>query len=282
MKHRIAAVASIGFLLSTTTYGDSPPNIVEALQTGLTLEAGEIDSTTVEVGAFAVVIHGLGERHPVSGKWERLQTVRGYIQAIDGKTLTLSQGRDGRLKSMAVKRLQTLILVGPSSGRSQNDSLHVKRGQFGGFRLFKKVAAGTLSGVVFSGVSIVSQYVILSEEDPDKEQESDLYKALGISITGGAIGCSVGFPLGVTLVDPHDSLPRTLLAGVIPAAAGFYLLAAHQERFGTGILLTYVVPVTNSLIASELWRKPPQDRRVSFGLSPNLAGDLSILTTLRF
>ena len=43
----------------------------EILQAEVIIEAGEIDSSTVEIGAYVVVIYGEGERHPVSGKWER-------------------------------------------------------------------------------------------------------------------------------------------------------------------------------------------------------------------
>ena len=50
-------------------------------------------------------------------------------------------------------------------------------------------------------------------------------------------------------------------------------------EFGFG--MAYVGPVI-SLIASELWRKPPQDRRVSVGLVPNPKGGLSAVDTLRF
>ena len=53
------------------------------------LKVGEIDSSTVEVGAYVVIIYGEGEKHPVSGKWERMATVRGYIKAIDSERLTI-------------------------------------------------------------------------------------------------------------------------------------------------------------------------------------------------
>ena len=91
------------------------------------LKGGQIDSSRVEVGAFAVVIHGQGERHPVSGEWERLETARGYIQAINGETLTLSQGQDGRLKPMALERIQRLIQVGTPSRRATERMQRVRR-----------------------------------------------------------------------------------------------------------------------------------------------------------
>ena len=105
--------AQAGLILET--YADSAGDLAEPPPAGVILKGGQIDSSTVEVGAFAVVIHGQGERHPVSGEWERLETARGYIQAINAETLTLSQGRDGRQNPMALDRIQTLVLIGPPS-----------------------------------------------------------------------------------------------------------------------------------------------------------------------
>ena len=135
-----------------------------------------------------------------------------------------------------------------------------------GLRLLAKVAAGTASGVVFT---VIAAGAIAN--DP---------RAMGGAFFGGAaIGSSVGFSIGVTKVDPYDSLPMTLLAGVIPGAMGIGLVWADNE---TGFLLLYVGPVIGSLIASELSRKPPQARRVSFALAPTLNGGLSATATLRF
>ena len=133
-------------------------------------------------------------------------------------------------------------------------------------RLLAKVAAGTASGVVFT---VIAAGAIAN--DP---------RAMGGAFLGGAaIGSSVGFPIGVTKVDPYDSFPMTLLAGVISGMAGYSLLIAGQESDVAAFLF---VPVTSSLIASELSRKPPQARRVSFALAPTLNGGLSATATLRF
>ena len=135
-----------------------------------------------------------------------------------------------------------------------------------GLRLLAKVAAGTASGVVFT---VIATGAIAN--DP---------RAMGGAFLGGlAIGSSVGFPIGVSKVDPYDSLPKTLLAGVVPGALGIGSVWADNE---TGFLLLYVGPIIGSLIASELWRKPPQSRRVSFALAPALNGGLSATATLRF
>ena len=62
------------------------------------LEAGEIDSSPVEMGAFVVVVYGREEQHPLSGTRARLDTARGYIKAVDQR----------RLIVVEVDRLQTL------------------------------------------------------------------------------------------------------------------------------------------------------------------------------
>ena len=81
----------------------------EALQAGVVLEAGEIDSSKVRVGAFAEVVYGKGARDPVSGKWEKLGRARGYIKAVDAEGLTL--GGRFRKKRIAFAHIQKLLLA---------------------------------------------------------------------------------------------------------------------------------------------------------------------------
>ena len=77
------------------------------------LEAGEIDSSTVPVGSYVVVIHGQGERHPVSGEWEQFVTSRGYVHAVDAEVLTLFRKWDGEPEWIALERIQALVMMGP-------------------------------------------------------------------------------------------------------------------------------------------------------------------------
>ena len=162
------------------------------------------------------------------------------------------------------------------------DSLTVKKRhppfddiEDGGLRFLAKMAAGTVSGIVFTVIGFGGVGEVLS----DGSYSDGGLGAAGFFLWGAAIGTSVGFPIGVTSVDPYDSLPMTLLAGVIPGAVGTGLVWAGNE---TGFKVAYVGPVISSLIASELSRKPPQDRRVSFVLSPTINGGFSAVTTLRF
>ena len=150
-------------------------------------------------------------------------------------------------------------------------------------RILKKVGVGTFSGIAFT---LMTMGVLDRIYGPEGNPDADAYRTISFLLFGSIIGSSVGFPLGVSSVDPYDSLPMTLLAGVIPGALGTALIWAGHE---TGFVITYVTPVITSLIASELSRKPllarlkskPQDHSISFGLAPRNGG-LSAVAQLRF
>ena len=148
-------------------------------------------------------------------------------------------------------------------------------------RIFAKLFLG---GVLSAASAVVFLPLFLPEENPEV---IDL--TLHASIYCGIL---VGFPLGVTFADPHDSFSITILGGLIPTLAGMSLVRyAWGKRGEEGLLLAggaamLAGPIIGSLYASEKWRKPPKDRpkdrRLSFGLTPNLNGGLSAVTTLRF
>ena len=75
----------------------------------------------------------------------------------------------------------------------------------------------------------------------------------------------------------------TLLGSAIPLLAGIPLVKYGSESIKKlGVTTMLVGPFISSLIASELWRQPPQTRRVSFALAPTPNGGLSAVATLRF
>ena len=80
----------------------------QALLAGEVFQAGEIDSSKVEVGAYAEVIYGTGERDQVSGEWKKQEEAQEYIKAVDQGSLTISQGLGKRI---AFERIQQLILA---------------------------------------------------------------------------------------------------------------------------------------------------------------------------
>ncbi|MCE2447608.1 MAG: hypothetical protein J4F35_04215 [Candidatus Latescibacteria bacterium] len=143
-----------------------------------------------------------------------------------------------------------------------------------GKRFVKKVIAGSLSSAIFS-------YTLVDV------QESGANLG-GLGTLGGVLyGHLLGFPIGVSLVDPYDSFFGTLMGGILGEVGGaglLYLFSATGAEV-PGELFAFALlggPAVGSLIASEAWRKPPQNRRISFSLTPNPKGGLSAFAALRF
>ena len=144
----------------------------------------------------------------------------------------------------------------------------------GSLRIPKKVAVGTASGIVFTVLS----FGVLGDALSDGSYSDSGLEAFVIFFYSSNIGFSIGFPLGVSSIDPYDSLPKTLLAGVIPI--GLWRMGGSVSV--SGFWTASIVSVISSLTVSELSRKPPQARRISVGLVPDPKGGLSAVATLRF
>ena len=150
-----------------------------------------------------------------------------------------------------------------------------------GLRLLTKVAAGTASG---AALTAMATSVLAAIDEPSDDHNNNPYGGLDFFIFGALIGSTVGFPIGVSLVDPYDSFVAALMGGVMPGLGGYALIGAGR---GSGVsviggMVALCGPFIGSLHASEKSRQPPQARRVSFALSPTLNGGLSAVTTLRF
>ena len=178
-------------------------------------------------------------------------------------------------------------LPGIQSARSESPVYLGNRiHRFGGskdaiVRIPTKVAFGTFFFVPFTVVGSALHSIYLRDEPEETGGGVDPWGGVESFIFGLGVGGAVGFPLGVTLVDPDDSLPLTVLAGVLSGASGFYLIES-EKALASGVLLAYVYPPFLSLAASELWRKRSEDRRTSFGIAPSPKGGLSAVATLRF
>ena len=138
-------------------------------------------------------------------------------------------------------------------------------------RIAKKVAGGTVFCFAFTVLGLWGS-------EGDGSYSDSALEGAALVLSTAAIGTSVGFPLGVSLVDPYDSFPKTLLAGVIPIG----LWRMGNSVSVPGFWMASIVSVISSLTASELSRKPPQARRVSVGLVPAPNRVLSAVATLRF
>lgn len=92
------------------------------------------------------------------------------------------------------------------------------------------------------------------------------------------IAYSLGTAIGVSKIDPHDRFIASLGGSVVGLIGGIGLTSISKVLFPSLL----VGPIIGATLASELWRKPPQARRISVGLIPDPRGSLSAVATLRF
>ena len=144
-------------------------------------------------------------------------------------------------------------------------------------RVFRKVGAGALGGVVWGlGGSILGAAVFAS----DGGCEGDLcgLGAVAGIYLGGVIGYPAGAAVGVSRVDPHDRLIPTLGGSAVGLIAAGYLTAATDVLSPT----LFVGPIAMAIMMSEWSRDPPEDQRLSISLRPHPWGGISAAAALRF
>ena len=286
MHRFLGFLSTMILLLAMVNYAhaDTGREDAEGLRSRMILEADEIDNSTVEVGAL-VVVYGMGERHPVSGEWAKLDTVKGYTKAVDKRRLIVGLEPDGWSKRIALERIQTLALIG--SGREEVSSSHTgnmfqedldnlsartakDKDKETGKRIAKKLGSGILIGTV-SGYSLATILV-----GDGFGQEGDGLGEAVATLYGALIGYTTGTAIGVTLVDPHDRFIMSLIGSLTGMWVG---IKADELSRGWSIL---VCPVAFATIMSELWRDPPKGERFSIGLRPDCRGRFSAIATLHF
>ena len=136
-------------------------------------------------------------------------------------------------------------------------------------RIAKKLGAGVLGGSL--GVLVV--FVIGESADSD----SDPIAAAAAGPHIALIGYTLGSPIGMSRVDSRDKGILTWAGSI----AGWFVGRMALERDTSWPF----APLIGATLASELWRKPPQDSqnsRVSVRLGPAPNGGLSAVATLRF
>ena len=293
-----------------------------AVRAEVVLEASEIDISTVEVGALAVVIHMQEKPHPILREWEQLVTTRGYVQSVDAEVLPLALERNGRPQRIAVDRIQRLTLMGvPSSETVERNSAQVAVSRAdGGFegtqdtlsvgtddkadtRIGKKLATGVLGGVtggLAGAVIAMGAWSPIEAEPGTDPSAANAVGFLGSALFGFWGGNLVGTAAGVSWVDPQDNFLITLagsalLGSGVPYGVVFMFADVNNETasgiFGAiSVLSAFLGPIVGATIASERWRKSlsakphlkSEARRVSVGLVPDPKGGLSAIATLRF
>ena len=261
------------------------------------LEAGEIDSRTLAAGARAVVVHGRGERHPVSGEWSRLDTSAGYVQAIDAETLVLAREGDLRQERIPLDRIERVVIGGPREEQGETEPLEiagraeiadsgrvvprrtyaiVERREERGARVFRKVGAGALGGVVGGFAGVVAGVTWVEEC-----AQGDTFCALDKVVDALLLGTSaytVGVAVGVSRADPHDRFLSALAGSAAGLVPGIYLTRAE------GILWPTLLagPIITATMMSEWFRAPPEDGGLSIRLSPTHGRGFSASAALRF
>ena len=232
----------------------------ETIMAGMVLKTGEIDSSKLKVGAYAEVIYGKGEK---------LSTARGYIQAVDAESLTISQGLGKRI---AFDRIRQLILAESSFAmdrfKKTTDILPVRK-ENKSRRVVGKLVGGVLGGGLFAlaggavGINV---------------GEDETYDPFVNSLIGGWVGYLVGVPIGMNQMDPHDRFTYSLVGSLIGGAASLPLLYIEEDLWPA----LFIAPFVGAAIMSEFSRELPENRRVSIGLLPSPKGRLAAVATLRF
>ena len=300
VRFLLAAIALLAMV--NHAYADSGRDDAEVV-----LEAGEIDSSTVEVGDFVVVIYGQEKQHLVSGTQGRLYTARGYIKAVDQRRLIVGSEPDGWSKWIALERIQALVLVGsPSPDAIARASALATTAIEAATVAAPSLRSGTRDSTQASPGRAVGQLTETPERLSGKTQRKDskgsgkriafklvsgTLSGIGVSFGGlflssGAevrdwapitwsvlIGYPVGSAIGVSLVDPHDRFIHSLIGSLL--GVGVAISASSDINF-------LIFPPILATLASEMFRKPPKARRLSVGLMPNSTGHLSAMATLRF
>ncbi len=155
------------------------------------------------------------------------------------------------------RKLAQLAQAGPG------DSLAVESPVI---RVAKKLGAGVLGGSF--GVLLV---FIIGE---NFASSSDPIAAVAAGPDIALLGYTFGSPLGVSWVDSRDKGILTWAGSM----AGWFVGRMALESDTSWPF----APLIGATIASELWREPPQNRRVSISLGPTPNGGLSAVTQLRF
>ncbi len=161
-----------------------------------------------------------------------------------------------------------MLLAAPHNAQAEGDEIDSLMTS-AHHRVAVKLIAGSVFGIF--GAMLGAGLGNLGENDPSQWIETEY--ALGT-----LIGYSTGVSFGISSVDKTDRF--------------LYALAGGWAGFGTAVALTIsneelwpsllVGHIAGAMIMSEYSRRPPEDSRVSVGLSPMSHGGLSAVAKLRF
>lgn len=276
-------------LSSWSNHADAATRDADELPAGVILEAGQIDSNTVEAGASVAVVYGLGYRDPVSGEWPRLTTARGTVHAVDGQRLLLAlEGRDSQQR-IDLERIQTLVLAGPPSLGPTDRDRRVRSGtvvepaprrrsEEGTAMDHKRIVQKLAAGAFLGGISVWSVDKALLGRC-----EGSTFCGATMLALGGLLVYPAGVAAGVSLVDPYDCFRSTALGSMVGLSIGLLTLPDDLIVGDFTTLLPFMAgPIIGATLMSEWKRKSPETHRFSLGLARDRRWRLSFLLTLRF
>ena len=233
------------------------------------LTSGEIDSSKVEVGAYVEITYYKGEK---------LETVRGYIKAVDSETLTI--GRGLWQEQIAFESIQKLIAAKSDrdidSLRKGVDTRSMKKENRRG-RITKKLFVGWATGTI--SALVADKFTRCRGDYVD-------YTCGEILCPDAYVGYAAGLVFGVSLMDTQDRFIYTALGSLMGFGAGFGLtkveIASPIYHWILCPIALASLPLVGSTIMSEFSRKPPEASGFSVGLASDRRGGLFALATLRF
>ena len=246
----------------------------EVLLAGMVLEAGEIDSSKVRVGAFAEVVYGKGARDTVSGQWEKLDTASGYIKAVDAESLTLALKEGLGKKRIAFARIQTLLLAASSRDmaklkKATGVELSFARIDDRNWRIYRKLISGALVGAG-AGLAVASLVIARTDANGQEDELFGFYIGIKAAIYGG-IAYVVGVPVGASRVDPHDRVIASLAGSLIGGGVAYGLTKRQRNLWPSVLICPPVGPLRCPSFYESLPRpavSPSAWRLVPTGASP--------------
>ena len=208
----------------------------DTLLAGVVFEAGEIDSNAVQPGAFVEVIYGKGERHPDTGAWEKLETVRGYLKAMDAERITIG-GRFWK-KEIAHERVQKLTVLDSERPRKKLPF------EIGANLLSVQVVVGEYGGTI---ISLGGGDGFWSFTDPSFYISGFIFDQMAFDLAMGLTSVRENGGSSWTLWTVHSGITYFLKEGNAPYVKSLAAIVGSEadSAFGAGVGIGYRHVVQN-------------------------------------
>lgn len=266
----------------------------EELQSKVVLEADEIDSSTVEVGALAAtepreitiyisgyqktvakaLLDAVDEGSPITGiaDFDSLSATYGLMGIYrKGRRSSGFYGYRFRLTfppvanvaavARAYWNLSYIQSVDPEPPRQGPDKRIVKAAKVDSFRIGNKLMAGLGGGIAGAFLGAVIMADLYQPRGGD-----DTFGGLGAAMNGLEAGYMVGTAIGVSWVDVQDHFLITLMGSVlglgVPVGAIDFISAKTGWELDTlAGVSAFLGPIIGATIASERGRKSLSAKR---------------------